>query len=201
MKSFSAEFGYPNTIFVGQLVDKSIDAVLFVPDGAQLTRSIPFILKTPGCPDLQIESFESRPTLGSDDIDDNGDIVKPFYENLLELTTSTHPTCSNSIVAVQDAVDIVSDSVLNIEVHIPSLSSEVVKCSGLSKTGKPCGNRRRLATGQSKVYCHHHLNQETLYIIGFPMLLFDSVSYVSSIRFEIVDNSDYHNSHYVTLKY
>lgn len=140
MKSFSAEFGYPNTIFAGQLVDKSIDAVLFVPDGAQLTRPIPFILKTPGCPDLQIESFESRPTLGSDDTDDNGDIVKPFYENLLELTTSTHPTCSNSmVVAVQDVVDIVSDSVLNIEVHIPKfvcLSSEVVKCSGLSKSGK-----------------------------------------------------------------
>ena len=163
MKSFSAEFGYPNTIFAGQLVDKSIDAVLFIPDGAQLTRPIPFILKTPGCPDLQIESFESRPTLGSDDTDDNGDIVKPFYENLLE---STHSTCSNSmVVAQQDSVDIVSDSVLNIEVHIPkfvSLSSEVVKCSGLSKTGKPCGNRRRLATGQSKVYCHHHLNQDPL---------------------------------------
>ncbi len=53
-----------------------------------------------------------------------------------------------SMVAQQDVVDIVSDRVLNIEVHIPkfvSLSLEVVLCYGLSKTGKL--SRRRLAAG------------------------------------------------------
>lgn len=50
-----------------------------------------------------------------------------------------------SMVAQQDVVDIVSDSVLNIEVHIPKFVWLVVLCNGLSKTGKL--SRRRLAAG------------------------------------------------------
>lgn len=165
MKSISAELGYADTVFAGQLVDKSIDAVLFVPDGALLARPLPFVLDTPGCPQLLIESCEPRPTLGSDDTDDKGEIVKPFYENLLECSTMAsmeQPPAHAVSVPEEDRQDVVSDSVLNIEVHIPKfvvLSRDVVKCSGMSKTGRPCGNRRRLAVGQLQVFCHHHLDQ------------------------------------------
>lgn len=123
--------------------------------------------------DLEVENVETRPTIGRDDTDDKGDIVKIFYENLVEYSVEDAKSSGEYTVpdtegksepmkySEQDA-KVVSDNLLNIEVHIPnlvSLSSDIVFCSGFTKARGPCKNKRRLAKGQNTVYCHHHLAQ------------------------------------------
>lgn len=194
MKTISGLFS-DKLVFSGQLVNKSIDAVLFIPTSVDFEFKCPFVINTPGAPDLEIENIETRPTVGNDDTEDKGEIVKPFYENLVEYPTADakstrhhvepavpgaeylsldvkicaepkHPPPTEvslvSGMTPEQLVEIVSDNVLNIEVHIPNfvrLSDDFVTCSGVTKTGKFCQNRRRLAEGQTIVYCHHHLNQ------------------------------------------
>jgi hypothetical protein len=164
MASLSAELGYNEIVFAGQFQvhNTNIYAVLFVPDGAEFHRAVPFVLETPGCPSLVIEGWEPRPTFGRDDTDYKSDIANLFYENSQEYSVASKSAPLCDVSETEHKPQVVSDSYLNVEVNIPKFVAfprEVVFCSGLCKGAMPCGNRRRLAVGESVVYCHSHLDQ------------------------------------------
>lgn len=105
MKSLSGLFS-DELVLAGQFVDKSIDAVLFIPTSNDVNCKCTVIISIPGARDLEIENIETRPTEGNDGAEDKGEIVKPFYEILVEYSTADAQSVSDhlepAVVEVKD---------------------------------------------------------------------------------------------------